>query len=38
MSPRTAKPIRSASLEHPLYGTVIVEAWTGLHVQDAAPG
>ena len=26
---------RSASLEHPVYGTVTVEAWTDLHVQDA---
>ena len=27
---------RSASLEHPVYGTVSVDAWTELHVQDAA--
>jgi DDE superfamily endonuclease len=27
---------RSASLEHPVYGTVTVEAWTNLHTQDAA--
>src|SRR5437763_798374 len=27
---------RSASLEHPVYGTVTVEAWTGLHTQEAA--
>jgi DDE superfamily endonuclease len=26
---------RSASLEHPVYGTVTVEAWIGLHTQDA---
>jgi hypothetical protein len=25
----------SASLEHPVYGTVTVEVWTRLHVQDA---
>src|SRR5262249_27146408 len=27
---------RWASLEHPTYGTVTVEAWTNLHTQDAA--
>jgi Transposase DDE domain len=27
---------RWASREHPVYGTVTVEAWTGLHTQDAA--
>jgi hypothetical protein len=27
---------RWASLEHPVDGTVTVEAWTGLHTQDAA--
>ena len=27
---------RSASLQHPVYGSVTVEAWTNLHVQDAA--
>jgi hypothetical protein len=26
---------RSASLEHPVYGTVTVDAWTTLHVEDA---
>ena len=26
---------RSASLEHPVYGTVTVDAWTNLHVEDA---
>lgn len=26
---------RSASVEHPVYGTVTVQAWTGLHVQNA---
>jgi len=26
---------RSASLEHPVYGSVTVEAWTTLHVEDA---
>jgi len=30
------RPDRSASLEHPVYGTVTVDAWTALHVQDAA--
>src|SRR5437870_9897788 len=30
------RPDRSASLEHPAYGTVSVDAWTNLHVQDAA--
>jgi hypothetical protein len=29
------QPDRSASLEHPVYGSVTVEAWTGLHVEDA---
>jgi hypothetical protein len=28
-------PDRSASLEHPVYGTVTVDAWTGLHIEDA---
>jgi hypothetical protein len=27
---------RSASLEHPVYGTVTVDAWTSLHVEDAS--
>jgi DDE superfamily endonuclease len=30
------QPDRSASLEHPTYGTVTVDAWTALHVEDAA--
>jgi hypothetical protein len=30
-----APPDRSASLEHPLYGTVTVDAWTTLHLEDA---
>ncbi|HTD76718.1 MAG TPA: transposase, partial [Chloroflexota bacterium] len=30
------RPDRSASLEHPAYGMVTVDAWTELHVQDAA--
>jgi DDE superfamily endonuclease len=30
------RPTRSASLEHPVYGTVTVEAWTSLHAEDAA--
>jgi hypothetical protein len=30
------QPDRSASLEHPVYGTVTVDAWTSLHVEDAS--
>jgi DDE superfamily endonuclease len=30
------RPDRSASLEHPVYGTVRVEAWTNLHAEQAA--
>jgi DDE superfamily endonuclease len=30
------RPTRSASLEHPVYGTVTIAAWTDLHVEDAA--
>jgi hypothetical protein len=30
------RPDRSASLEHPVYGTVTVDAWTTLHAEDAA--
>jgi hypothetical protein len=30
------RPDRSASLEHPVYGTVTVAAWTSLHAEDAA--
>jgi DDE superfamily endonuclease/Transposase DDE domain len=29
-------PDRSASLEHPVYGTVTADAWTALHIEDAA--
>jgi hypothetical protein len=30
------RPDRSASLKHPVYGTVTVAAWTNLHAEDAA--
>ena len=30
------RPTRSASLAHPVYGTVTVDAWTTLHAEDAA--
>ena len=30
------RPTRSASLEHPVYGTVALDAWTDLHAEDAA--
>jgi hypothetical protein len=30
------RPDRSASLEHPVYGTVTVDPWTNLHAEDAA--
>ncbi len=35
-APTHGRPDRSASLEHPAYGTVSVDAWTNLHVQDVA--